>query len=212
MFTNNKNQVEEMKQALSNNEIIEIYHYDKLGKQDNTVEIIEKDIVICDYCDLHKYHKNPNLEPITRKGIVAKFKDGSWFKFCNNCFNGRNLNYLITEMCNKYQGEIPIYYQGTGRILAKYRVVEVSNLGEGIHIKYNHKYNYTLKLEKIEECNIALNEFVSYSYAKENYDYCVKRKYREKGFDKYILDIKNDKTFRKTRYNGLTKVIYIGSK
>ena len=210
---------------LSVNDIV--WGYEPKGKHQNNFTIKEQEITICDMCDLYKYHENPNLKPVYREGVIVKFNDGNWFKFCKDCYNGKNLDYLINEMCQRYSGEIKKTYEGTGKVIAKYKVVEVYDYYEEyekspysnakvsyrtrrqtgvIEFDMNEENNrtYAYKLEKIEDVSMELSKFISWNKLAEYYSNitrgCVLGKNDGEGL-KYIERTKL------TRYNGLTQVI-----
>lgn len=214
MFTNNRKQVEATQQALANNETVEVYHYDKLGRQ------IQWEIV--DPID------NEQITVLDNPLFLKDYRDKGY--------------------------EIKPSYQGTGRILAKHRVVEVYrkeelhhilngaeiclmvkvednkyyNLGSVKELGYNNQ-SYALKCELIEEVDMDLSDFVSWNKVKK---YKQNVNFQVGGSDVYYGDglyfesvieawnsvkswvdsgaWENYDDFLLTKYNGLTRVIHIG--
>ena len=190
MFTNNRKQVEAMQQALSNNETVEVYNYDKLGRQ------IQWEIV--DPID------NEQITVLDNPLFLKDYRDKGY--------------------------EIKPSYQGTGRILAKHRVVEVYrkeelhhilngaeiclmvkvednkyyNLGSVKELGYTNQ-NFAIKLELIEEVDMELSNFASYSRVNK-----VQKDFNKEGiYDSKVTLIKEGVGML-TKYNGLTRVIHIG--
>ena len=129
------------------------------------------------------------------------------------CYNYKGENIGFKDYKDIDWNEIDIahpscYHQGTGRITAQYKVVEVYNLNStvdnGFIKEYHSSHNtvqegfaysnkdYAIKLELIKEVDYALSDFVSW----------IKF---EKALSKWGFAHPNN--FKLTRYNGLTKVI-----
>ena len=110
-----------------------------------------------------------------------------------------------------------------GNITAKYRVVEVYETSYFPEVGVIKKH-FKIKVEKIEECNIELSEFVSWKRVQEMNEYIELNKYIRdanhlsnpkmvtKGQqDSYFSFVdKLMKNIKLTKYVGLQKVIYIG--
>jgi hypothetical protein len=170
---------------------------------------------------------------------ISVFENGVKVGFKSiHAYCGVDENKALTLTKRKWQKELKNYYydiceenflpvyEGSGRVKAKYRVIEVRKdnfVDVYRNEEYQEKYfdglkeigykgqKYAIKVELIEDCDYALDEFVRYAFAMENYKYCVSMKYRKEGFKDYINEIIEDDIeydiFKLTRYNGFQRVI-----